>query len=183
MKFIETLLKGSYIIKLEPNEDFRGFFARIFDINNFRQHGIEFNIVQSSISYNKKKTTIRGMHYQDKPYEEEKLVQCIKGSIYDVIIDLRNNSPTYEKWVHIELSDKNYDILYVPKGFAHGFQTLEDDTLVLYHMCEFYKPEYAKTIYYKSPKFNIVWPFDNSIMSNKDNINMDVIRNNPNIDY
>ncbi len=168
MKFIETKLKGSYIIKIDPKEDFRGFFARAFDIEEFKKLDIDFNIVQTSLSYNKKKTTIRGMHYQDKPYEEGKLVQCIKGSIYDVIIDLRKGSPTYEKWVYNELSDKNYNMLYVPKGFAHGFQTLEDDTLILYYMCEFYKPEYAKTVHYKSPRFNIIWPFEDNIISDKD---------------
>lgn len=168
MKFIDTYLKGSYIIKIEPNKDFRGFFARTFDIEDFRQHGINLNIVQTSISYNKKKATIRGIHYQDKPYEEDKLVQCIKGSIYDVIIDLRDDSLTYGKWVHTELSDKNYNLLYVPKGLAHGFQTLEDDTMIIYYIGEFYKPEYSKTIYYKSSRFNITWPLDNPIISIKD---------------
>lgn len=169
MKFIETFLEGSYIIELDKNEDIRGFFARTFDINEFKNHtGFKFDIVQTSISCNKKKGTIRGMHYQEKPYQETKFVQCIKGSIYDVIIDLRNNSPTKNRWVSIELSDKDYNVLYIPKGFAHGFQTLEDDTLILYYIDEFYHPEFSKVISHKSSKFNIEWKLPVTSISEKD---------------
>lgn len=168
MEFIETYLKGSYIIKIERSEDVRGFFVRTFDIKVFKDHGMYFDIVQTSLSYNKNKGTIRGIHYQEKPYQESKLVQCIRGSIYDVIIDLREDSQTKGKWISVILSEEDYNILYIPKGFAHGFQTLEDNTLILYYMDEFYHPECANTIYYKSPEFNIKWICDNPIMSNKD---------------
>lgn len=169
MIFKQLSLEGCYIIEPEKKEDIRGFFARTFDISKFRRCNIDFNIVQTSISYNKKKGTIRGMHYQEKPYEENRLVQCIKGSVYDVVIDLRDGSLTEGKWISTELSDKNYDMLYIPKGFAHGFQTLEDDTIILYYMDEFYYSEYSKIIHYKSPEFNIKWMFNDSIIiSDKD---------------
>lgn len=168
MEFKKISLDGSYIIEFEKKEDSRGFFVRTFDINEFKRHGINFNIVQTNISYNKSKNTIRGMHYQEKPYQEAKFVQCIRGSIYDVIIDLRDNSPTKNKWISVELSDKDYNALYIPKGFAHGFQTLENDTLILYYVDEFYHPEYSMTINYKSPEYKIRWIFDNPIISDKD---------------
>lgn len=169
MILTETILKGSYIIKIERHEDIRGFFTRTFDINIFKDHKIDFNIVQTSLSYNKYKGTIRGIHYQDKPYQEAKFVQCIRGSIYDVILDLREYSPTKGKWLSVELSEKDYNILYIPKGFAHGFQTIDDDTLILYYVDEFYHPECTKSIYYKSSEFDIKWVYDNPIISDKDN--------------
>lgn len=174
MKFIETSLEGSYIIELDKKEDNRGFFARIFDIKEFKDHtGFKFDIVQTSISYNKKKGTIRGMHYQEEPCQESKFVQCVRGSIYDVIIDLRDDSPTKNKWISIKLSDRDYNAIYVPRGFAHGFQTLENDTLILYYIDQFYHPEYAKTIYYKSAIYNIKWIYDDCIISAKDeNVNL-----------
>ena len=146
MIFKETKLKGAYIIELELLEDERGFFARSFCIDEFKKNGIDFNIVQCNISYNKEKGTLRGMHYQIAPYEEAKIVSCIRGAIYDVIIDLRQESPIYCKWFAVELSAKNYKILYIPKGFAHGFQTLEDDTVVFYQMSEFFHPECTRGV-------------------------------------
>ena len=168
MKFIETPLKGAYIIELEPIEDERGFFARSFCKEEFKRHGIEFEVAQCNISYNKKKGTLRGMHYQAPPHEEGKLVSCIKGAICDVIIDLRPDSPTYCKWFAVELTAKNYKMLYVPKGFAHGFQTLEDNTVVFYQMSEFYHPECARGVRWNDPAFGIEWPISNPIMSEKD---------------
>lgn len=168
MKFIEAPLKGVYIIQLEKQDDIRGFFARTFDIKEFEEHGIDFNIAQTSISYNKIKGTLRGMHFQDKPYEEHKIVQCIKGSIYDVIVDIRNYSETYKQWYSVELSDKNYSLLYIPKGFAHGYQTLEDDTLLYYFISQFYSPDHTRTLKWNDPTINIKWKIDKMIMSNKD---------------
>ncbi len=168
MRFIETDLKGAYIIELEPKEDERGFFARIFCQNEFKKNGIDFNIVQCNISYNKKKGTIRGMHYQVEPYEEAKLVICIKGAIYDVAIDLRENSPTYGQWVAVELSEENKKMFLIPKGFAHGFQTLTDNCEVLYLMSEFYSPEHSAGVRWDDPFFNIKWPLEPSVISEKD---------------
>lgn len=168
MRFVETPLKETYIIQLEKHEDIRGFFARTFDINDFKEHNIDFNIVQTGISYNKKKGTLRGMHYQDIPYPEEKIVQCIKGSIYDVVLDLRSYSDTFGKWFVFNLSDLNNLILYIPIGIAHGYQTLEDNTTVLYFMNEEYHPECAKTILWNDPKYSIEWKLIPSIMSDRD---------------
>lgn len=168
MIFVDTPLKGAYIIQLEKSEDIRGFFARTFDIKEFKEHDIDFNIVQTSISYNKKKGTLRGMHYQLPPYEEAKIVQCLKGSIFDVIIDIRPTSPTYYKWFGIILNDHSHDIIYIPKGFAHGYQTLKNDTLILYYMDQYYAPEYSRTIFYNDKKININWIYQSQIISEKD---------------
>lgn len=168
MKFIETKLKGAYIIEVEPIEDERGFFARAWCQKTFDEHGLNPNLVQCNISYNKKRGTLRGMHFQVKPYEEAKLVRCTKGSIYDVIIDLRDDSQTFMQWTSVELSSKNRKMLYVPKGFAHGFQTLEDDTEVFYQMSEFYHPECASGIRWNDKSFKIEWPINGKIISEKD---------------
>jgi len=168
MIFKETNLKGAYIIELEPLEDERGFFARSFCLEEFKKNGIDFNIVQCNISYNKSKGTLRGMHYQIKPYEEAKLVSCTSGAIYDVIIDLRPDSPTYCQWFAVELTEENYKMLYIPKGFAHGFQTLEDNTVVFYQMSEFYYPECARGVRWDDSTFEIEWPLSEQVMSKKD---------------
>jgi len=169
MIFTETKLKGAYIIELEKLEDERGFFARTFCQDEFRKHGLNPCIAQCNISYNKKKGTLRGMHYQAKPYEEVKLVSCIQGAIYDVIIDLRENSATYCQWFAVELSALNSQ-LYVPEGFAHGFQTLEDGTIVFYQMSEFYHPECARGVRWSDPAFGIEWPIEELIISPKDRL-------------
>lgn len=168
MIFKETELKGAYLIELEKNADERGFFTRSFCQQEFRQHGIDFNIVQCNISLNKKIGTIRGMHYQISPYEEAKLVSCIKGKIYDVIIDLRKDSATYCQWHAFELSDKDYRMLYIPKGFVHGFQTLEINSVVFYQMSEFYHPECARGIGWNDRLFSIKWPFNEPVISERD---------------
>ncbi len=168
MKFTETVLQGAYIIDMEPIEDERGFFARTFCMNEFKKHGIDFSCVQCSISYNKKKGTLRGMHYQAAPYEEAKIVSCIRGAMYDVIIDIRPDSPTYKKWFGKELSAQNHSMLFIPKGFAHGFQTLTDGTEVNYMMNEFYYKECAKGIRWDDSNIGIIWPMDAISMSDKD---------------
>ena len=168
MIFTETTLKGAFVIELEKHEDERGFFARTFCRTEFETQGLNPNFVQCNISYNKKKDTLRGMHYQVAPYQEAKLVSCTRGALYDVIIDLRPDSPTYCRWLAVELSAENYQMLYIPECFAHGFQTLEDNTLVLYQMSEFYHPECARGNRWDDPAFGIKWPLSNRVVSKKD---------------
>lgn len=168
MKFSETELKEPYIIELEEHIDERGFFARTFCINEFAEVGIDFNPVQRNLSYNKYKHTLRGMHYQEPPYEEAKLVSCVKGSIYDVIIDIREDSSTLNKWIGLEMSAVNRKMLFVPKGFAHGFLTLEDDTEVSYLMSDFYKPGVGGGIHWDDPFYHIEWPAQAEVISEKD---------------
>ena len=171
MKFIETKLKGAYIIEIDPIEDKRGFFARTWCKSEFKKMGLNSNLVQCSLSYNKKKGTLRGMHYQAVPYEEAKLVMSIKGAIYDVIVDIRPNSPTYKQWFAVVLTESNRKILYVPEGFAHGFQTLEDDTEVFYQMTEYYVPKYSRGFCWNDSEINIKWPFKQpSELSKKDSL-------------
>ena len=169
MFYKETKLKGVYLIELEVNEDERGFFSRIFCEKEFAQHGISFHCVQCNISHNRYKGTLRGMHYQQAPYEEPKIVKVIKGSIYDVIIDLREDSPTLHQWEAFELFEIEPMMIYIPPGFAHGFQTLEDDTEVLYFMGEYYHPEAARGIRWDDPFFGIQWPeVEKRIISTRD---------------
>lgn len=158
MIFTETKLKGAFVIEPEKLEDERGFFARTFCRKEFEAHEFNPNLVQCNISFNKRESTIRGMHYQVKPYEETKLVSCVGGAIYDVIIDLRPNSPTYCQWLAVELSATNYKMLYIPEGFTHGFQTLKDNTTIVYQMSEFYHPESVQGVRWDDPVFGIQWP-------------------------
>jgi len=175
MIFRETRLKGAFIIEPERLEDERGFFARTFCIEEFRKGGIEFRVVQCNISFNKKKGTLRGMHYQIAPYEEAKLVRCTMGAIYDVIIDLRPESPTFKQWIAVELTAENRLMLYVPKGFAHGFQTLENNTEVFYQMSESYHPECARGVRWEDPMFGIEWPILPPILSWRDRSYLDYV--------
>jgi dTDP-4-dehydrorhamnose 3,5-epimerase len=168
MIFKKTAFDGVYLIELDQNIDERGFFARSFCKKEFQENDIDLDIAQSNISFNKKKGTLRGMHYQVSPHAEAKLVSCPRGAVYDVIIDLRLNSPTYCKWLAVELSAQNYRSLYIPKGFAHGFQALSDDTVVLYQMSESYHPESARGIRWDDPLFLIEWPSNNQVISVKD---------------
>lgn len=168
MIFKETQLKGAYVIELELLKDERGFFSRSFCVKEFAEYGLNPRVVQCNISFNKLKGTLRGMHYQIAPCEEAKLVRCTKGAIYDVIIDLRPQSMTFKQWVAIELTSDNHKMLYIPEGFAHGFQVLEDNTEVFYQMSEFYQPEYAKGIRWDDPLFGIIWPLSNPIISERD---------------
>ncbi|MCW9706755.1 dTDP-4-dehydrorhamnose 3,5-epimerase [Fodinibius salsisoli] len=168
MIFKKTDLEDAYIIELERLGDSRGFFARAFCENEFANHGIDFSIVQANTSYSAKKHTLRGMHYQDKPYQEAKLIKCTKGAIFDVIIDMRMDSPTFKQWEGIELSEQNRKMLYVPEGFAHGFMTLEDETEVYYPVTQSYTPGAEKGIRWDDPAFNIQWPAPAEIVSEKD---------------
>ncbi len=168
MIFENLSLKGSCLLKLEKHLDERGFFARTFCSKEFEEKGLNNKFLQSSISYNSKKGTLRGMHYQVAPHEEVKLVQCVKGAIYDVIIDLRTNSSTYCQWVGVELNEDNGNLVYVPKGFAHGFQTLTDETVVYYQISDFYAPESARGVRWDDPAFGINWPIDEPVISIKD---------------
>ena len=168
MKFFETELKCSYIIELEKLEDERGFFSRSWDRNEFKEQGLNHNLVQCNISFSKKRGTLRGMHFQKKPFEETKLVRCTRGKIFDVIIDLRAESNTYKKWIGVELKSDDFKMLYIPEGFAHGFQTLEDDTEVFYQMSNWFSPEHVRGIRWNDKEFDIKWPIDNPIISKKD---------------
>lgn len=168
MKFIPTPLSGAYVIELEKRGDDRGFFARAFCIKEFESNGLNQNIVQINNSLSKDAGTLRGMHYQLNPKSEDKIVRCIKGSLYDVIIDLRPESPTYKKWFGTELSAENRLSLYVPKGFAHGFITLEENTEAFYLVTEYYSPEHERGIRYNDPEFNIKWPIEPKLISDKD---------------
>lgn len=168
MIFTETKIKGAFIIEPELLTDERGFFARSFCREEFQKKGLETDIVQCNISYNKKKGTLRGMHYQAPPFEEAKIVSCTKGSIYDVVVDLRRNSPTFKKWVAAELSEKNFKMVYIPRGCAHGFQTLDDNSIVFYQMTEYFHPECARGSQWDNLSIGIVWPVPEMIMSEKD---------------
>jgi len=168
MKFYETKLRGAFVIDLEKNDDERGFFARTWDKNEMQKFGCDINLVQCNVSFNKMKGTLRGMHYQIAPYEESKLVRCTKGKIFDVILDLRPNSETFKQWVSTEIDETSHKMIYVPKCFAHGFQTLEDNTEIFYQMSEYYMPEYAKGICWDDKIFDIKWPIDPKIISEKD---------------
>lgn len=168
MIFKETELKGAFVIELVCIEDERGFFARSFCTREFQKYGLNPCVVQCNISFNKKKGTLRGMHYQIAPHEEAKLVRCTQGAIYDVIIDLRPESPTYTQWFAVELSADARNMLYIPEGFAHGFQTLVDNTEVFYQMSEFYHPECSRGIRWDDQAFGINWPLSVKVISNND---------------
>lgn len=168
MKFIETTLKGAFLIEMELVRDNRGFFARYFCENEFKNSGLNPNLSQISLAFNEKKGTLRGMHYQNKPHEEAKLVRCTTGSIFDVIIDLRKDSPTFKKWFSVELKSEDYKMIYLPEGFAHGYQTLKDNTEVVYHMSVPFNPETYSGVRWNDPLFNIKWPFKDPIASDKD---------------
>ena len=169
MIFEPLALDGAYLIKPELHEDERGFFARSFCKEEFKAHGLVDEFVQCDISYNRKKGTLRGMHYQLPPHEETKLVRCTKGRIYDVIVDIRKESQTRGKWCGIELTDSNQHMLYIPNGFAHGFLTLADDTEVFYQMSTPYNPDTARTMYWNHESVSIDWPFEPNIISSQDN--------------
>jgi len=171
MIFTETPLKGAYVINIEKHVDERGFFARAWCKNEFKKKGLSTNLAQFSISFNKNKGTLRGMHLQISPNEEIKIVRCTTGSLYDVIIDLRKESPTYLSYFGIELTAENRTMLYVPKGFAHGFITLNDNTEIFYLISEFYVPQSARSFIWNDPSFGIKWPITPTTISDKDKNN------------
>lgn len=168
MEFRPTNLAGAYLVELEPVRDQRGFFARTFCVEEFADHGLEIGYPQHSISYSARKGTVRGMHYQRDPHVETKLVRCTKGAILDVIVDIRRSSPTFCRWQQFELSSANGRQLYIPKGFAHGFQTLCDDVEVSYLISTPYAPGFAGGIRYDDPALEIEWPLPVVEISERD---------------
>ncbi len=168
MKFTETVIKGVFRVDLEKREDERGFFARLFCEKEFETHGLMRHIAQANNSLSRFKGTLRGLHYQLPPGSEVKLIYCIQGAIFDVAVDLRKNSPTYGQWYGCELSKENRTMLYVPEGCAHGFLSLVDDCELFYMASQFYNPAVERGVRWNDPTFNIKWPFEPVIMSDKD---------------
>ena len=168
MNFKESRLKGVYLITLEPAVDERGSFTRTFCRKELEKRHLISDFVQNSISVNNSKGTLRGMHYQEEPAAETKLIQCLRGAVYDVIIDLRPKSPTYCTWESFDLSAENQQMLYVPAGFAHGFLTLADDTALYYIISAYYSPDLTRGVRYDDPTFGIKWPYSELIMAEKD---------------
>lgn len=156
------------MIQLEQHGDERGFFARSWCRREFEEHGLDPRLVQCNLSFNRSKGTLRGMHYQQAPFGEAKLVRCVRGALHDVIIDLRPHSPTYKQHFGVELSAENRSALYVPEGFAHGFLTLEDDTEVFYQMSQFYSAEHSRGLRWDDPAFGIWWPTEVRVISERD---------------
>jgi dTDP-4-dehydrorhamnose 3,5-epimerase len=168
MLFTETKLKGAYLIELEKKADERGFFARAWCQKEFQARNLPSEFVQSNVSWNKRKSTLRGMHRQIAPHEENKLIRCTRGAIYEVILDLRRDSPTFGNWLGFELTEENHRSLFVPGSFAVGFQTLEDSSEVLYLMSEFYAPGAEEGVRYNDPAFEIQWPAEVTVIAEKD---------------
>ena len=170
MKFNKTAILGAYIIELEKVGDERGFFARAWCQKEFREHDLVTQFVQCNLSFNKRGNTLRGMHYQSAPLEEVKLVRCTRGAIFDVIIDLRPESSTFLKWIGVELTSDNYNMLYVPERFAHGYLTLTEEAEVFYQVSQFYSPGHERGVRWNDPVFKIDWPIDGDVViSEKDN--------------
>ncbi len=168
MLFTETKLKSAFIIDLEPRQDHRGFFARTFCAKEFEAHGLKPAVAQCNLSFNHKKGTLRGMHYQIPPAAETKLIRCTQGAIYDVIVDMRPESPTYLQHIGVELTAENRRALYVPEMFAHGYQALTDGAEVIYQVGEFYTPGYERGMRYNDPVLKLDWPLPVSEISEKD---------------
>lgn len=168
MIFTETKLKGAFVIKLDKFEDERGFFALSWSEEEFAKRGLESKLVECNISFNKRRGTLRGLHYQQSPHGQAKLVRCTMGAIYDVIVDLRPASPTFKQWVSVELTAQNRLTLFVPNDFAHGFQTLEDDSEVFYQMSSPYAPEAGRGVRWNDPAFGIEWPSGKKILIDRD---------------
>lgn len=168
MIFKKTKIEGLYIIEPVLIKDNRGYFTRNFCLDELKKKGLDFQIAQANLSFTKKRGTIRGMHFQREPKSEGKIVQCLRGGIYDVAVDMRPKSKTYLKWFAIELTEKNKKMLYIPKGFAHGFQTLSNNCEVFYFMSEFYSPEYAIGVRWNDPVLKIKWPVFRPVLSKKD---------------
>ena len=168
MLFKPTGLHDAYIVEPEPIADARGFFARMWCADEFRAHGHDVQFVQANTSYNRHRGTLRGMHFQAPPHEELKLVRCTKGAVYDVIVDLRPDSPTFRRWTGVELSEENRRALCVPEGFAHGYQTLTEDAEVFYLVSAPYAPGAERGVRYDDPAFGIEWPIPVGAVSDKD---------------
>lgn len=168
MILAETKISGVFEVHPERKPDERGFFARTWCQNEFAEHGLDSRLVQCSLSYNTHKGTLRGMHYQTAPFAETKVVRCTQGAIYDVVLDLRPESATFKGWISVVLTAENRDMIYIPRGCAHGFLTLQDATEVFYQMSEFYNPESARGVRWDDPAFRIIWPEKVSVISERD---------------
>lgn len=168
MEFQKTLLEGAFIVKVKRLEDERGYFGRVFCEDEFKDQGLDPKIVQANMSTNKLKGTLRGMHYQNEPYQETKFIRCVRGSLFDIIIDLRETSATYMQSFGVELSEDNAKALYVPRGFAHGFITLKDNTTALYMVSQRYHPDAESGIRWNDPLFKLDWPIEPICVSSKD---------------
>jgi dTDP-4-dehydrorhamnose 3,5-epimerase len=168
MIFNKTTLSGVLEIDIKPNVDDRGFFARTWCQREFEEHGLNSKLAQCSISFNERKGTLRGVHYQADPYPEAKLVRCTEGAIYELVVDLRPHSSTYKKWISLTLDAKKHNMVYVPEGCAHGFLTLADKTEVLYQISEFYHPDLGRGIRWNDPAFQFVWPQKIEVISERD---------------
>ena len=168
MKFTALDLPGTFLVDLEPITDNRGHFARTFCHDEFREHGLDPMVAQCNVSWNHRKGTLRGMHYQKPPHEEAKLVRCTMGAIRDVIIDLRRDSPTYLRWAGVELTAENRNALYIPRGLAHGFLTLADASEVFYQMSHVFEPEATAGVRWNDPAFRIEWPGEVNVISDRD---------------
>lgn len=168
MRFNETRLPGVFEIHVELQHDERGFFARTWCQHEFEAHGLASKLAQCSLSFNRRKGTLRGMHYQAAPNEEAKVVRCSKGTIYDVILDLRRQSRTFKQWIAVVLTAEKRNMIYVPEGCAHGFLTLEDESEVTYHMSEFWNAESARGVRWDDPAFQIRWPGTVEVISERD---------------
>jgi dTDP-4-dehydrorhamnose 3,5-epimerase len=168
MIFHQTRLPGVFEVRIEPKADERGFFARCWCQEEFANQGLNSSLVQCSLSFNSRKGTLRGMHYQAEPHPETKLVRCTRGQIYDVVVDLRRDSPAFKHWIGVVLTAADRNMLYIPEGCAHGFLTLEDETEILYQMSEVYHPELARGVRWDDPAFQIVWPAHPAVISERD---------------
>lgn len=168
MEFLETKLGGAFLIEAQKFEDDRGFFAQTWSQDLFGQHGLNPRLLECNISFNQRKGTLRGMHYQTAPHAQAKLVRCTMGAIYDCIIDLRRDSPTFKQWYAIELTEQNRSMLYIPEGFAHGFETLENETEVFYQMSEVYSLKYGRGVRWNDPAFGIKWPLPIEVIAERD---------------
>lgn len=168
MIVVKTKIEGVYVISPEPREDSRGYFARVFAKEELKKAGIDFSIVHINRSLSKEKGVIRGIHYQEFPHQEDKIVQCLEGKIFDVAIDIRPDSKTYGQWVGQILDSQNKKMLLIPKGCGHAFQTIEKDSVVEYFVTEYYAPDFERGIRYNDPKFGIDWPIKDAIVSEKD---------------
>jgi dTDP-4-dehydrorhamnose 3,5-epimerase len=168
LRFVETPVHGAFVIEIEPSSDERGSFARTFCEREFLAHGLQPHVAQCSVSFNQRRGTLRGMHYQEPPHEEAKLVRCTMGAIYDVVIDLRGGSPAYRRSYGIELTPDNRRMLYVPEGCAHGFMTLSDETELFYQISTAHVPGSSRGVRWNDPAFSIVWPMEPVVISDRD---------------
>ena len=168
MKWTVLPLAGAYQVEIQPVSDERGFFARTWCAEEMQEFGLDVQFVQCSISYNERRGTLRGMHYQAQPHSESKLVRCTAGAIYDVIVDLRPKSPTFRNWIAVELTSSNRKAVYIPSGFAHGFQSLSDHSEVFYQISESYRLDFSRGVRWDDPAFGFKWPLETAILSERD---------------